>query len=163
IFLDPVLEPVPVQEAETCCDAWTVYVKVACDAPAPERYQGCSQGYWKNHPGAWLATAYEPDDLIGDVFSLPERLSRLEKDTLLQALKYHGGASYFGGARILLRKAVAALLNAAHPSIYYPATPERIILNVNDALETLDRKKMLSLKDKLESYNNMGCPLDNDD
>ncbi len=167
VFLEPVLEAEPLQDAESCCDSWTIYVKVACEAPAPERYEGCSHGYWKNHLEAWEETSYEPDDLLGDVFSFPEPisgfrynpLSRLENDTLQEALAYRGGAGVIGKARIMFRHAVAALLNAAHPNIYYPATPERVILNVNDALESRDTKKMLSLKDKLEKYNNNGCPL----
>ena len=169
VFLKPVSDSAPAEEE--CCDTWTIYVKVACDAPSPEQYQGCSQGYWKNHLASWLETGYEPDDLIGDVFTMPESdnwyynyyFDQMKNDTLLDALNYHGGPYHLFGSQILLRKAVAALLNASHPAIYYPATPERIILNVNDALETLDRKKILSLKDKLENYNNMGCPLNGGD
>ena len=162
VYLDPepVSETRPVEPYELCCDSWTIYVKVTCEPPPPQEYEGCSQGYWKNHRTAWSETGYEPGDKVGDIFDLPERLARLENDTLLTALNYRGGAGVIGGARILFRQAVAALLNAGSLYIDYPATPERIILNVNDALETLNRRNMLNLKNELDKYNNMGCPLD---
>ena len=160
VYLEPVSETQPVEPVESCCDSWTIYVKVTCEPPTPQEYDGCSQGYWKNHQTAWSDTGYKPGDMIGEIFALPVRLDRFKENTLLTALNYRGGSGVVGGARILFRQAVAALLNAASPYIYYPASPERIILNVNDALDSLNRKNMLNLKDKLDKYNNMGCPLD---
>ena len=157
---EPVSETQSVEPKKSCCDSWAIYIKVTDEPPTPQEYEGCSQGYWKNHRTAWSETGYEPKDMVGDIFDLPERLAILENDTLLTALNYRGGAGVIGGARILFRQAVAALLNAGSLYIDYPATPARIILNVNDALETLNRKNMLSLKNELDKYNNMGCPLD---
>jgi hypothetical protein len=61
-------------------------------------------------------------------------------------------------ARILLRAAVAALLNAAHPDVSYAMEGEDIIAQVNEALG-LDRDAMETLKDTLDDNNNAGCPL----
>jgi len=163
VFLEPVLEAVPLEPEEGCCDNWTIYVKVPCEPVTPPEYEGCSKGYWKNHPEAWSDTGYSPDDKIGDIFTLPRRLLALENDTLLMALKYKGGPEIIDAARIMLRQAVASLLNAAHPDVYFPATAERVILNVNDVLDSLERPKMMYLATILDYYNKEGCPFDDCD
>ena len=66
-------------------------------------------------------------------------------------------------AKILLRQAIAALLNAAHPNITYPLSENEIITQVNNALSSLDRDEMLSLKDVLDDYNNLGGDINNGD
>jgi len=163
VSLEPVVEAVPLESEGGCCDNWTIYVKVPCEPVTPPEYEGCSKGYWKNHTEAWEDTGYMPDDKIGDIFTLPRRLLALENDTLLMALKYKGGPKIIDAARLMLRQAVAALLNAAHPDIYYPATPERVILNVNDTLDSLERPIMMYLGAILDHNNNKGCPLDDCD
>jgi hypothetical protein len=80
--------------------------------------------------------------------------------SLLQALNFHGGKSLQGGARILLRAGVAALLNAAHPSIAYPINEAGVISQVNTALASLDRTTMLTLASELDTFNNLDCPID---
>ena len=73
---------------------------------------------------------------------------------------FHGGKSEVGGARILLRAAVAALLNAAHPGIAYPLTPAEVISDVNTALASNDRATMLTLATTLDAANNQECTVD---
>ena len=121
--------------------------------------QGCSQGFWKNHPEAWGPTGRSETDLVEVVFAgaIPYVDS---EDTLLQALRYRGGRGLEGGARILLRQAVAALLNEAHTGVSYTQDVADVITSVNEALASDDRDEMLSLAGMLDIYNNLGCPLD---
>ena len=83
----------------------------------------------------------------------------LDNRTLQQALSFQGGSGTTAAARILLRAAVAALLNSAHPNIDYPLTTTEIIADVNAALASQNRSTMLALARELDSANNLGCPL----
>ena len=80
-------------------------------------------------------------------------------DSLLDALSYPGGPGPAGGAQILLKQAVAALLNAA--SGFYPLTTAQVIGMVNSALATGDRSTMVTLASSLEKLNSLGCPCNN--
>jgi hypothetical protein len=121
--------------------------------------QGCSPGYWKNHPAAWAATDYAPTDTVGSVFTVPANLSSFGSETLLKALAGGGGPGLDGAAQILLRAAVAALLNASNPGVQFPLTQSAVIKQVNQALASGNRDTMLTLADKLDKMNNLGCPL----
>jgi len=96
---------------------------------------------------------------VSSVFTGVSHYSELTGDHLIDALQYQGGRGDIGAARILLRSAVGALLNAAHPDINYPLSPSIIIHDVNDALASHDRDTMLDLKDVLDGYNNLGAEL----
>ena len=125
--------------------------------------QGCTPGYWKNHTEAWADTKYSPTDTVGSVFTLPASLSSLSSVTLLEALDGTGGdgSTLEGAARILLRAAVAGLLNATDANVDYPGGNALIIKHVNAALATEDRDTILALATKLDKKNNGqgGCPL----
>jgi hypothetical protein len=118
--------------------------------------EGCSHGFWKNHQSAWAATGFSPNQSIGSVFSGAGALS---SKSLLQALSFKGGASIDAAKQILLRQAVAALLNAAHPDVSYPETGATVVTDVNAALASGDRTTILNLAGKLDKLNNLGCPL----
>ena len=107
--------------------------------------EGCSQGYWKNHTASWGLTDYNTYDRYEDVFGVP-----YEK-TLLQALNSGGG-----GQNALGRQAVAALLNASHPSVDYFYAEDEVIEIVQDAYDTGDYERA---KDLLEEHTSP-CPLD---
>jgi hypothetical protein len=77
-----------------------------------------------------------------------------------QALAFPGGSSLTDAVQILLRQAVAAVLNAHHDSVAYPRTVAEITLDVNNALASGSRSNMLSLAAALDGDNNLGCPLD---
>ena len=64
-----------------------------------------------------------------------------------------------GAAKILLRAAVAALLNAGHSGVEYPRTTAEILADVNAALTSGNRDTMLGLGTALDNDNNLGCPL----
>jgi hypothetical protein len=125
--------------------------------PAPVG-EGCTPGFWKNHPNAWGPTGFSQSQTLESVFDVPNTFG-LDNNTLLQALSFNGGAGNTAAARILLRSAVAALLNAAHPNIDYPRTPASVIADVNAALASNNRGTMIRLADRLDADNNLGCPI----
>jgi hypothetical protein len=119
--------------------------------------QGCTPGYWKNHTGSW--SGYSASWKLRFVFSKVDRYDDLEHDTLLEALHYHGGSDTEGAAEILLRAAVAALLNASHSGVSYPRSLSSVVQDVNSALASKSRTHMLWLANELDKDNNLGCPL----
>jgi hypothetical protein len=121
--------------------------------------QGCSHGYWKNHTDSWPPTGYSPSQKVSTVFSQAAIYPALGNSTLLQALDFLGGSDLQGAAEILLKQAVAAVLNAAHPGLAYPRTVGQVVADVNNALASGNRDTMLVLAAALDADNNLGCPL----
>jgi hypothetical protein len=120
---------------------------------------GCTPGFWKNHPDVWQDFSAE-DTLSAAGFVFPASLSGFGDDTLLEALGYGGGPGAEGAARILLRAAVASLLNADHDDVNFAMTEADVIAAVNAALATEDRGAMLQLASELDDLNNTGCSID---
>jgi hypothetical protein len=120
--------------------------------------EGCTPGYWKNHPASWAATGYSPTQTLESVFNVPNSYG-LDNVTLRAALSLSGGPTVANAAGLLLHHAVAALLNAGHPGVDYPRTAASIISDVNAALATGSRTTMLALKNALDRDNNRGCPI----
>lgn len=129
------------------------------DVPPPPGEDGCTPGYWKNHTDSWAGTGYSPLQTTGSVFSGASAFPTLASQSLLQSLQGGGGSGTLGGARILVRAAVAALLNAGHSGVDYPRTTAEILADVNAALTSNNRNAMLALASELDSDNNLGCPL----
>jgi hypothetical protein len=135
--------------------------------PTPAKYQGCTPGYWKQsqHFDSW--STYAPTTLVRNVFNISAYLSNGildlngdgQDDSLLDALNYQGGNGLTGGARILLRAAVAALLNASNPSMNFTLASSQVIAQVNAALASGNRSTQLALANQLDRYNNADCPL----
>lgn len=121
--------------------------------------EGCTPGYWKNHTESWAGTGYSPSQKTNTVFSGANAFPSLGNQTLLQSLQGGGGSGTLGSAKILLRAAVAALLNAAHPGVDYTRSASQIISDVNAALASNNRNTMLALATRLDDDNNLGCPL----
>jgi hypothetical protein len=139
---------------------WQVAVlrlPLSAEPPAPD--MGCGSGYWKNHTESWAGTGYSPGQTIGSVFSGASAFPSLASQSLLEALQGGGGPGTAGGAKILLRAAVAALLNAANSAVNYPRTTAEILADVNAALTSNDRAAMLQLATALDVDNNLACPL----
>jgi hypothetical protein len=132
---------------------------VVCHREQQTGSQGCTPGYWKNHTSRWSGTGYTTSTTIGSVFTLPSSLSSFSSMTFIQALEGGGGSGLSGATKILLRAAVAALLNAANTNVDYPRTTEEIIEDVNAALASEDRDTILELAADLDEDNNLGCPL----
>jgi hypothetical protein len=128
------------------------------EAIPDEGEEGCTPGYWKNHEASWAGTGYTTGQLASSVFALGGFPS-LGAKTLLENLSNTGGPGVDGAASILMRAAVAALLNAASPDVDYTMTAAEVIAAVDAALASNDRDTMLSLASDLDDDNNLGCPL----
>jgi len=113
--------------------------------------QGCTPGYWKQpqHFDSW--NVYTPIDTFETVFSIDAYPG---DPTLLDALKFNGGGIYALG-----RHAVAALLDSVNPNIAYPLTSTQVIQMVHAALATGNATTIENLKNTLDEYNNLGCPI----
>jgi hypothetical protein len=127
--------------------------------PPPAGTNGCSPGYWKNHTGSWAAAGYSPGQTAVSVFSAASAFPSLAGKTLLQSIQGGGGPGTLGGATILLRAAVAALLNASDPAVGYPLTQAQVISQVDAALASNNRDTLLALASTLDDDNNLSCPL----
>lgn len=139
-------------------DIYHVEGHFVCVTPTPPPGQGCTPGFWKNHLDAWEPTGYSPSQTVESVWDVPDGFG-LDNDSLATALSYPGGSGTTAAARILLRAAAAAVLNAAHPDVNYPRSVGAVIFDVNAALASNDRSTMLNLASVLDADNNLGCPL----
>jgi hypothetical protein len=119
--------------------------------------EGCSHGYWKQHLDSWDGTGYTPGQSVESVFAEASRFPSVASATLHEGLEFGGGPGALGGARNLIKQAVAAVLNSV--TIDYPLSLGGVIDAVNDALATEDRGTMIDLSEELNTYNNLGCPL----
>ena len=101
----------------------------------------------------------------GGVFDIPESLlgsnkkrSKLsgETITLLDALNFQGGHNTKGAVEILMRAAVAGLLNEAAFGAYYPpyGSVGELITAVNTVVNSGDRAAMLDLANQIDYWNN---------
>lgn len=138
--------------------------------PDPDNYEGCTPGFWKNHPSCWNI-AYNKDMLISDVFvaliSAPydilddgDRKSDFDTDTMLVALRYRGGSNLAGSVRNMLRHATAALLNANNNNVGYPIPDSLVIDLVNHVLNQQDIDQIQELHVILKDLNeNSPCPI----
>jgi len=78
------------------------------------------------------------------------------KDRLIEGLTYKGGTNLNGGFQILMRAAIAALLNEEYYGIYYPGATSTtaLIAEVNSVLATQNRGSYLTLATTLDNWNN---------
>jgi hypothetical protein len=145
-------------------------------------FGGLTPGFWKNNwenwnGSAWQFTknpltgvAYKGTDTLKSAFNPSSTLlndpnySALWSQTLDQALNFQGGSTVQAAAQILLRQAVAGLLNATYTVVVggktitmkYPLTASQIITQVDNALATDNRDTILALASQLDSFNNLG-------
>lgn len=117
--------------------------------------EGLTLGYWKNHTDEWVD--YDPEDTIVSVFGdLPPAYDALESCTLLAALRFKGGKDIVAAAKLLLKQAVAALLNIAHPEINYIIDFATLNDRVHTHLASEDRSTILTYANWLDGENNRG-------
>jgi hypothetical protein len=137
--------------------------------------EGCTPGYWKQdqHFDSWVG--HLPSDPLVGLFSevgfepYASHVAALDGGgsavmgdaTLVEALQFGGGDTVADKAEILLRAAVAAVLNADNPGVDYPWTSAAIIDAVNAALASQDATQIINLATDLDGDNNGpgGCPL----
>ena len=113
---------------------------------------GCTPGYWKNHTDMW--GAYSQSMTLaqaGFVFAGADGI------TMLEALQGGGGPGLDGARSILLRAAVAALLNSNFPD-GHAMIPSTVLRITNDAIRTGSRSWMLMKAELFDGYNNQYCP-----
>lgn len=129
--------------------------------PPDRGREGCTPGKWKNwtglksQPNLWPEPPFQ-DDEVDDWFT--GALSSLGNDTLLERLDGGGGPGLLGKQKILLRAAIAALLNATSSGVAYPLTQAEVIAMVNAALAAGTEGALTDLATELDDYNNLGCP-----
>ena len=129
-----------------------------CHPDEPVGDEGCTPGYWKNHPGSWDETGYSADQSCASVYPGSAAYD-IGSATLMEALDFGGGSSLKDAAGILMRAAVAAALNVAHPDVAYPHTWGEVSGWVDAALASGDRDTILGTAALLDASNNAGCPL----
>ena len=128
-------------------------------------WYGRTPGFWKNQPEAWAGLGYTTGQTIRSVFTVPTELLKsglldisapAGEDTLIQGLGYRGGTTLSGSFQILMRAAIAALLNEAYYGIYYPGATSTaaLITEVNSVLATKSRSSYLALATTLDNWNN---------
>ncbi len=125
----------------------------------PDPDEGMSISWWRNHRTDWVD--YSTADVAGDIFDFPTELGKLAAKNLFEIL---GGKIKMtdenATASYLLKAAIAALLNAAHPEVNFPMTEAEIISAVNSALASLNIGTMEDLTDELNDLNNLGGSID---
>jgi len=82
-------------------------------------------------------------------------------DTFLEALNYGGGPGVSGATRMLLRAAVAALLNSTAPDVDFAVSAGHVINTTIDRIESQGRHSILVRATYFDELNNgpEGCPL----
>ncbi len=141
----------------------TAVVTVVPTGTPSIRGQGCTPGFWKTHtdlgkyPNAWPPTGYSANQTVGSVFAVP--YASLANATLAQGLAFQGGDTVEEKSEILLRAAIAAVLNAGHPNINYPLSVLGIVSTVNAALASGDGGTIVTLARALDAQNNLGCSI----
>jgi hypothetical protein len=134
---------------------WDVF----CQGAPPPAFRGCTPGYYKNHVNKVSWGGIDPNRKVNTVFGGAYLDAGLGNSTLQQALRFKGGSTLAGKQEILLRAAVAAYINASNSAVEYPLDPGQVVTLVNLALNSTDREFVTSTASQLDSFNNLGCPL----
>ena len=108
--------------------------------------EGLTPGYWKQSQHFFAWAVYSRGDTFDSVFGV----TVFPGATLLQALGTGGGGNIALG-----RQAVAALLNAASPTLDYPLYSWQVINLVHDAIVSGNAKTITALENQLSSYNSL--------
>jgi hypothetical protein len=117
--------------------------------------EGCTPGFWKNHPDAWLSTAFSP----GDDFDATFGRDAFNPDiTLQEALELKGG-----GLNRLARTAAAALLNASSTDVNYPLSVAEVIDKYQAAFDSGNKQDVNNQGTEFDDFNNLSstCPANN--
>jgi hypothetical protein len=129
-------------------------------------WYGFTPGYWKNHAEEWYRTDYMPMDKVRLIFGITHtdliKNGKMDlnkdgqDDTLMDALGYKGGNDLRGKVQILLRAAVAGLLNESALGDYYPPYDDvdELIMAVNAAINTSNKTIINNLAGQIDYWNN---------
>jgi hypothetical protein len=101
--------------------------------------------------------------LLSSVFTIPACLASCDENyttiTLREALSLQGGKTPCQKAEILFRAAASAYLNASTSCVQYPISAGTIVAEVNAAIASCDPDAILAEATRLDGFNNLGCPL----
>jgi hypothetical protein len=154
----------PIEPAsEEMVSSSDTYSKGVVRSISCEDLGGCTPGYWKNHLESWRG--FDPySTRLVDVFTgiSPSHpvWTHLKDDLLLEALYYRGGKGELGAARIMMRFAVAALLNVTHPDFRFPFSISTIKREVRNRFDANERRLYLQFASRLDyDMNRLPCPL----
>jgi hypothetical protein len=128
--------------------------------PTAVAHFGCTLGFWKQpqHFHDWVG--FTQTTTLGSVFSIPAQFSALNSVTFLDALNFQGGPTLQDAAELLLKQAVASLLNAANPAVKFTLDQSAVISQTNSALASGNRDTILAQQNKFDQLNSMEpCPL----
>jgi hypothetical protein len=134
-----------------------------CFKKTPPPEEGCSAKFWKDHKSLWVG--YTEETVINTVFVNATKLvcAGYGDEGKKKFRDMIGVGTATGNLKDafknLMREAIAAVLNAAHPQVNYPATEAEIIVMVNDVLAQCDIAELISLANDLKTANNAGSPL----
>ncbi|WP_188363132.1 T9SS type A sorting domain-containing protein [Flavobacterium orientale] len=133
----------------------TTQDEVVVTRPECEFFDGCTIGYWKNHPGSWCGN-YSPGTKYGTVFTSAP--NNIKNKTFMEVLNLGGG-----GPANLGRQSVAALLNICHAFVNYGEpylnNTQLLITTVNNAFAS-NGNATGNLATALDDLNNAGCSID---
>jgi hypothetical protein len=132
----------------------------ATPTPTPNVAQGCTPGFWKQdqHFDSWKG--FSPSQTLVSAGFTGAAAYGLGNDSLLTALNYQGGPTLTDAARILLRQAVAGLLDSTALGGKYSLTTAEVLAQTNAALASGNRDTILAFASQLDKFNNTGgCPL----
>jgi hypothetical protein len=159
----PTATPTPVPPTATPTNTPTATPTTpptATPTPTPPVFGGCTPGFWKveQHHDSWQV--YSPNQLVSSVFTVPATSGIPANTTLVGALNFGGGPGVEGASQILLRAAVASLLNSTSSGVDFNLTTQQVIDQVNAALASNDRSTIIALAGQLDGFNNQGtCTL----
>jgi hypothetical protein len=128
--------------------------------PTPLAAQGCTPGFWKQdqHFDSWKG--FTPSQTLVSAGFTGATAYGLGGDSMLTALNYQGGPTLTDAAQILLRQAVAGLLDSTALGGRYSLTTAQVIAQTNAALASSNRDTILAFASQLDKFNNTGgCPL----
>lgn len=123
---------------------------------------GCTLGFWKTHTGFGPQANAWPSPYVPGVTTLGGAgFTNTGNQTtkMSDALAFKGGPSVQDAKNLLMKQAVAALLNAATTGMQYPLTVAQVLSETNTALATGDRGKILDEAARLEGFNSLEGPL----
>jgi hypothetical protein len=122
--------------------------------------EGCAPAFWSQPANFHHWEEHEPDQVVGLFFPEPARYAQF---TLVEALRFADD----GDSRLmLLREAVAAILNGAHESIDYPYSRYEvgvdgrppIVPTTNELLNAGSESHVTTFALQLAEANRLGCP-----
>lgn len=163
----PILNTTSTSSTVSFTDVVSVNFVNGVKPPTNTGNQGCTPGYWKvkQHWDSWTGTGYTTTQLLSTVFTIPASYTVKSKAmgsySMVEGLSFQGGSTISAKAEILMRAAVAAVLNAGKSNVSYAMTSADIISQVNAALASANATTIINLATKLDGYNNGqgGCPL----